>query len=68
MEIKFKKITKDKEKRHKIDYHIIDSKEGSVIKSTITLYIEDTSILPSDSLEKIIEKCSEIAKNKYLKR
>ena len=64
----FKGITVSKDGFHKVKYQIDEKKSEASIKSSITLILEDTDMIPSDSLEDIIAKGAEIAIKEYVKR
>lgn len=64
----FKSITKDKNNMHKLKFLITEDKLESQIKSSVTIILEDTEVLPSEPLERVIEKCMEIARQEYSRR
>lgn len=68
MIVSFKNITRTKEGFHKVKYNILDEKADATIKSSVTIVLEETDVLPSNSLENIITKCAEIAQKNYNRR
>jgi len=68
MIVTFKSISLAKEGLHKVKCTVEETKPDADMKSTITIVLEETDLLPSDSLEKIIEKSIEMAKKMYNSR
>ena len=64
----FKSISMDKDGMHKIKCIVEDTKTEADLKSTITIILEETDLVPSDSFEKIVERSIEIAKKMYNSR
>ena len=59
--------TTNKDNFYKIKYVFEEERGDATIKSTVSIMLEDAGILPSESLESILEKGAEIAKQEYLK-
>ena len=64
----FKGLKRKKDQLHEVKYLIEEKTGDALIKSSVTIILEDTEILPSEPLEQIIEKGSEIAKKEYSRR
>ena len=64
----FKGTKKTKEGLHEAKYLIEESKGNALIKSSVSIILEDAEIETTEPLESIIEKGANVAKNEYARR
>jgi len=64
--INFKSITINKDAQYTIRYTIEEAKGDAIIKSTVSIALEDAQLHDGMTLADIVEKSIEIAKKTYL--
>lgn len=68
MKVEFKEIKRNKESLHVLKYVIEDQKEDVIIKSTISIILEDAGMTSLDPLNEIIPNGAKLAEEQYKKR